>query len=334
VAAALFGALALFGLKQSQMMSISSRNADVDRQIIDFQDGVTKQIQQTDICKANFDLKNINFDFQNLYAADGTTVIYSEGNKYFNDKIELTKISTEKINGQAYLVLGLTKLEAKANTKLISKKIMLLAELDATDNVINCFGIQDSSSNTVQYLVAKNICEKTYGVATPAFTSHFDGVAKTCTLDGIQSTANIACPQGQSITSYIYNNIDHTITPQCGSTFISNTCTGGWMKSIDGSGNTTCLSFADLVDSTAYTFIPESQCKLTITGANKIKLACTPPPMGNCADLPIAGECGPAVIGGVDYTHCNTPILCSCLISPPTICVANAPACSALGGCL
>jgi hypothetical protein len=285
VALGLFGAVAIIGLKQSEMMGNSSNELNLEREIIDFEAGIQGLVNNTDACEKSFKDKTVPFAITNLVDKNDN-IAYSStppNNIYIDNKLKIISMKvTQKLNNY-FLDIEFEKTGDNKSMKNFSKFVELMIEVDATNKVLNCFNIDNSMDETIQFLVAKNLCEKTYGAD---YVNYFDPVNKTCSFKGFDNNLNLQCNQGEAMTGITYDQDTKTFTPICSSPFSSLSCPDGWVKSLNSAGQFTCATLSTYIDNSETSMVLPTTCKLLSSAADtQIKLICasnTPAPtLGN-----------------------------------------------------
>lgn len=332
VALGLFGAVAFVGLKQSEMMGTSSNELNLEREIIDFQSGIQGLVNNTAACETSFQGKTVPFTIDNLADKNGNTAYSSvaPNNTYLDNKLKIVSMNVTQKAANYFLDIEFEKIDNSKSMKTFSKFIELMIEVDGSNKVLDCFNIDNSMDETIQYLVAKNLCEKTYGVNTPEFNNHFDATNKTCSFKGFESSLNLQCSSGQALTGIAYEPATNKFTPICNSPFNSLGCPDGWVKSLNSSGQFTCASLSTYVDSTETNMALPATCKLLGSATDtQIKLICgtnsPTPSLGNrykCTSTSFSSA-------GASCTPSNSsPSLCdsgSTVNEGSTICCASSP---------
>ncbi len=197
---------------------------------------------------------------------------------YLNGKIKINHLALQFNEENVQLKIDYEKLAGDSFTKF-SKAINLMVDLDENNKIVSCFSLETSLDETIQYLVAKKLCERTYGEGTAAFNAHFQagaqGADASCSFDGIPTGLNTPCSPGEAITSIQYSPSSKSFLPSCSSPINSNICPSGWMRSIDKYGNTQCNDLGNHIDMTAIVVNAPTKCRLmSSSSSNKLRLEC------------------------------------------------------------
>ena len=305
IAIALLSVVTVVGLKQTDVITGSLFNLSLDREIDEFVEEMRNHINRPVVCDNSF-ASPLPFEIDYIEAINGG-IEYDTSLVYLDGKIKLSNMRAVAVDGQPYLEVTINKIQEKSSTKTLTKRLPIMADLNAAgDRIENCFSLTGSMNDTVRYQVAKRICENTYGVGTSKFNDDFSN--PYCSFDGVRVTPAGGCPGGQSIVGLTYQASTGELVPNCQLPYeipTASHCPNNWIKAVGADGTFTCANIADFVDSTnPVNFNAGDECKLIIGSDNKVRLSCTP--SGCVEDITSCTAASAAT------TACNAPVANNC----------------------
>lgn len=342
IAIGLFGAVAVIGLKQSEFMGQSSNDLRLERDMVDLHSGLDGLVKDPATCEANFIGKQVPSHLTSLIGPDGNILFSTSGDgpngtgqsmpgggaglpeqpTYLNGKIKINQMRLQFESEVPVLRIEFEKLSDSSMAKF-SKSIELMVDLNEQNIIESCYNLEASMDDTLKYLVAKKLCEKTYGENTAEFYAHFhtnpEQTEASCSFNGFPSNIFTQCPQGQAITSIQFDPSANQFTPTCSSPINSQLCPSGWIRSVDNEGNLGCNDLGNHINTSQTVINTPTQCRLMSSGSSStIQLLCdggTPPEEPSVCDCSSGLQPDPAAIcSGQTQTYpdsCGTPGQCS-----------------------